>query len=100
MTPEEMQKYLDSSVDRMFTDKKVRDWHPVRIFYNGRFLIMPSGHTIWKSIGHAKNALNYHLVEPLMYECSSIGKLPYLDRKKACDEFKKYLFSVVEFVGV
>ena len=83
---------------------------PVRIRYQGKWLIMPSGKTIWKRIGDAKNAMLYHDPSPCYYDpvrngnyCLRKSKMPignWADRKKCTAYYKEILFSSVEFVEV
>lgn len=41
--------------------ESTRKWVPVRIRINGQFIKTDSNKSVWKCIGHAKNALRNHL---------------------------------------
>jgi len=57
---DEIEKNAESWLKRLSPiSKPIKSPTPVRILYNGQFLILPSGKTIWKSVGDAKNALRY-----------------------------------------
>lgn len=59
------------------------------IFYNGRPLKLRSGKTVWRKIGHAKNALRNDLFD-IVY------RIPYKER----NELWKEIFKLVEFKEV
>lgn len=48
--------------------KKRKQCRPVRIRYDGEWLVLPSGKTIWKRIGDAKSALRNAMPDVLYYD--------------------------------
>lgn len=105
----ELKKLLEKDLDKIdATDKPHRRIRPVRIRYKGKFLVMPSGKTIWRRIGDAKAALLVNnFFDPVYYSHKHGGYCLRWDNSKAItwDEAKEYralykelLFSTVEFV--
>jgi hypothetical protein len=92
-------------------NRKQRPAKPVRIRYNGGWLVLPSGKTIWKRIGDAKSALRnflgcyqiaYYDVDMRGYRLVKSKRfIGDYNEKKTCEEyvFAKMLESV-EFVEV
>lgn len=58
MSPE-AKKVLDGLTQ--IAPKKAQKQIPCRIRYNGHFVATVSGKSVWKHVGHAKNAMRHHV---------------------------------------
>ena len=84
------------------SDKQIKT-NPCRIRFNGKFIQVSSGKTIWRQKGFAKNALNNHISTCRKSDLPEyvIGQNGYVDKQK----LKEYLQElenqkILEYVDV
>lgn len=66
LIPENILKVVIDSFN--IEQKTIKKTIPHRIKINGNFITTMSGKTIWKTLGHAKSALNHHISNIIGYK--------------------------------
>ncbi len=91
---------------------EIKKYKPVRIRYRGKWLILPSGKTIWKRIGDAKSALRNSMQSTCEFDRYPDGVRGYrlrgskefigdYGRKEVCDAYCfQAMLDAVEFINV
>lgn len=86
-------------INSLTFEEKIKKVNPVRLKYNGKFVVLGSGKHTWNNIGFAKAAVRHH-IKTLLYQEARKNKevqndFFYGDLEQRC--FDKF-FSLIEVV--
>lgn len=94
-------KEIEEKLEKMILDKAVKKNKTIVARYKGQNLIVASGKSSWKQIGHAKLAILHHfsyLERDYVYGVKF--EKPCEGRREREKEFRDKLWELIEFVEI